>query len=293
MVGRERRDRFTKRKKGQEENSTFNYLSAVYDGHFCDEDYGPFFHDLPSITTVLSKSCEEGFVGGENRSDVARVFQHLLTQSPSKCEESINSGKIKEDDICEETSNKETQKSIREGILNRSDDVTECIAMLAPKIQRKRNANSTKRKTSFNECRSSQFRGVTKHRRSGRWEAHIWIKEMGRQVYLGGYEKEEHAAEAYDVAALKSKGDKVKTNFDISKYEDLKDVLKSITMDELVMIVRRQSQGFSRGTSVFRGVTHHPSGRWEARIGIPGKNSTTKTTRMVLRKQTYLSWVVQ
>ncbi len=26
------------------------------------------------------------------------------------------------------------------------------------------------------------------------------------------------------------------------------------------MAVRRQSQGFSRGTSTFRGVTHHPSG---------------------------------
>lgn len=38
-----------------------------------------------------------------------------------------------------------------------------------------------------------------------RWEAHIWVKEIGRQVYLGGYEGEEHAAEAYDVAALKCK----------------------------------------------------------------------------------------
>ncbi len=42
-----------------------------------------------------------------------------------------------------------------------------------------------------------------------RWEAHIWVKDMGRQVYLGGYEDEAHAAEAYDVAALKSKGVKV------------------------------------------------------------------------------------
>jgi len=94
---------------------------------------------------------------------------------------------------------------------------------------------------------------------------------MGRQVYLGGYEKEEHAAEAYDVAAIKSKGEKVKTNFEVSKYDPLRSVMDSITMDELVMIVRRQSQGFSRGTSVFRGVTRHPSGRWEARIGIPGR----------------------
>lgn len=28
--------------------------------------------------------------------------------------------------------------------------------------------------------RSSRYRGVTKHRRSGRWEAHIWVKDIGR-----------------------------------------------------------------------------------------------------------------
>ena len=68
-----------------------------------------------------------------------------------------------------------------------------------------------------NRRRSSRFRGVTKHRRSGRWEAHIWIKDIGRQVYLGGYENEEHAAEAYDVAAIKCKGRRVKTNFEICR----------------------------------------------------------------------------
>ncbi len=31
-----------------------------------------------------------------------------------------------------------------------------------------------------------------------------------------------------------------------------------------------RAQGFSRGSSSFRGVTAHPSGRWESRIGIPG-----------------------
>ena len=44
------------------------------------------------------------------------------------------------------------------------------------------------------------------------------MKELGRQVYLGGYEHEEHAAEAYDVAALKCKGFRVKTNFDADRY---------------------------------------------------------------------------
>ncbi|DBA65777.1 TPA: hypothetical protein ACH3X2_002817 [Trebouxia sp. C0005] len=105
---------------------------------------------------------------------------------------------------------------------------------------------------------------------SMRWEAHIWVKELGRQVYLGGYEHEEHAAEAYDVAALKCKGFRVKTNFDADRYSDLTECMDSISLEELIMAVRRQSQGFSRGTSAYRGVTHHPSGRWEARIGIPG-----------------------
>jgi hypothetical protein len=50
-----------------------------------------------------------------------------------------------------------------------------------------------------------------------RWEAHLWVKELGRQVYLGGYEQEEHAAEAYDVAALKCKGCRVRTNFPVSR----------------------------------------------------------------------------
>ncbi|RMZ55052.1 hypothetical protein APUTEX25_005678, partial [Auxenochlorella protothecoides] len=98
--------------------------------------------------------------------------------------------------------------------------------------------------------------------------------EHGRRrahVYLGGYECEEHAAEAYDIAALKCKGRRgCKTNFDLTKYADLLGCINRMTMEELVMAVRRQSQGFSRGTSSFRGVTHHPSGRWEARIGVPG-----------------------
>jgi len=120
--------------------------------------------------------------------------------------------------------------------------------------------------------RSSKYRGVTRHRRSGRWEAHIWVKETGKQVYLGGYEEEAHAAEAYDVAALKCKGKTVKTNFPIEKYSELLGYMDNISLEELVMAVRRQSQGFARGSSRYRGVTRHPgqNGRWEARIGTPG-----------------------
>lgn len=118
--------------------------------------------------------------------------------------------------------------------------------------------------------KSSKYIGVSKHRRSGRWEAHIWINDYGRQVYLGGYDRPEDAACAYDVVAIKSKGLKASTNFNINRYLVLAEWLGKQTLPEVVTNVRRISRGFSRGTSRYRGVTLHPSGRWESRIGIHG-----------------------
>ena len=42
---------------------------------------------------------------------------------------------------------------------------------------------------------SSRFKGVTRHRRSRRWEAHCWSPVRKKQIYLGGFEEEEKAAE--------------------------------------------------------------------------------------------------
>lgn len=36
-----------------------------------------------------------------------------------------------------------------------------------------------------NGTSSSRYKGVTLHRRSGRWESHIWVRDTGRQLYLG------------------------------------------------------------------------------------------------------------
>lgn len=59
-----------------------------------------------------------------------------------------------------------------------------------------------------------------------RWEAHIW--ENGKQIYLGGFDAEEQAALAYDLAALKFRGADAQTNYDVSNYaqelEQLNDV---------------------------------------------------------------------
>ncbi|XP_027367109.1 AP2-like ethylene-responsive transcription factor BBM [Abrus precatorius] len=124
--------------------------------------------------------------------------------------------------------------------------------------------------------RTSIYRGVTRHRWTGRYEAHLWDNSCrregqtrkGKQVYLGGYDKEEKAARAYDLAALKYWGTTTTTNFPISQYEKELEEMKHMTRQEYVASLRRKSSGFSRGASIYRGVTrHHQHGRWQARIG--------------------------
>ncbi|XP_059635834.1 AP2-like ethylene-responsive transcription factor AIL5 [Cornus florida] len=124
--------------------------------------------------------------------------------------------------------------------------------------------------------RTSIYRGVTRHRWTGRYEAHLWDNSCrregqsrkGRQVYLGGYDKEEKAARAYDLAALKYWGPTTTTNFPVCNYEKEIVEMKNMTRQEFVASLRRKSSGFSRGASIYRGVTrHHQHGRWQARIG--------------------------
>ncbi|GAU49885.1 hypothetical protein TSUD_408240 [Trifolium subterraneum] len=44
-------------------------------------------------------------------------------------------------------------------------------------------------------------------------------------------------------------------------------MISNFTKEEFVHILRRQSSGFSRGSSKYRGVTLHKCGGWEAHMG--------------------------
>uniref|UniRef100_A0A0D9VZI2 AP2/ERF domain-containing protein n=1 Tax=Leersia perrieri TaxID=77586 RepID=A0A0D9VZI2_9ORYZ len=121
--------------------------------------------------------------------------------------------------------------------------------------------------------RTSQYRGVTRHRWTGRYEAHLWdnsCKKEGqtRKGRQGGYDMEEKAARAYDLAALKYWGPSTHINFPLEDYQEELEEMKNMSRLEYVAHLRRKSSGFSRGASIYRGVTrHHQHGRWQARIG--------------------------
>ncbi|MQL74818.1 hypothetical protein Taro_007177 [Colocasia esculenta] len=71
--------------------------------------------------------------------------------------------------------------------------------------------------------RSSIYRGVTRHRWTGRYEAHLWDKSTWNQNQnkkgkQGAYDDEEAAARAYDLAALKYWGAGTLINFPVSDY---------------------------------------------------------------------------
>ncbi|XWS65399.1 hypothetical protein CRYUN_Cryun05aG0109400 [Craigia yunnanensis] len=154
------------------------------------------------------------------------------------------------------------------------------ILSVKPKAKRARkHQNSDQKCCSLNADspnsgrRSSIYRGVTRHRWTGRFEAHLWDKsswnniqnKKGRQ---GAYDSEEAAARTYDLAALKYWGPETTLNFPTDRYEKEIEEMKKVSKEEYLASLRRRSSGFSRGVSKYRGVArHHHNGRWEARIG--------------------------
>ncbi|XP_015581065.1 AP2-like ethylene-responsive transcription factor At2g41710 isoform X1 [Ricinus communis] len=124
--------------------------------------------------------------------------------------------------------------------------------------------------------RSSIYRGVTRHRWTGRYEAHLWDKstwnqnqnKKGKQVYLGAYDDEEAAARAYDLAALKYWGPGTLINFPVTDYSRDLEEMQNVSREEYLASLRRKSSGFSRGISKYRGLS---SSQWDSSFGrMPG-----------------------
>ncbi|XP_042380304.1 ethylene-responsive transcription factor WRI1-like [Zingiber officinale] len=136
--------------------------------------------------------------------------------------------------------------------------------------EEKKNLDNGKRK------RSSSFRGVTRHRRTGRFEARLWDKNplQNKKGKEGAYGDEEAAARTYDLAALKYRGPETALNFPFDTYRKDYEEMQRMSKEDYVASLRRRSNGFSRGVSKYRGVFRHQhKGRWEARIGVFGNKN--------------------
>nr|GEW62983.1 floral homeotic protein APETALA 2-like isoform X1 [Tanacetum cinerariifolium] len=191
---------------------------------------------------MLSEGHEES-----DRSDVSLITRQLF---PVEAEEEEEEDEVGERSI--------TSSPISSDWLNLKVLEYQQPAMMLQPLKPRKNRRGP-------PSRSSQYRGVTFYRRTGRWESHIW--DCGKQLYLGGFDTSHDAARAYDRAAIKFRGPDADINFDAKEYEEDMEQVKNLSKEEFIHILRRQGSGFSRGSSKYRGVTLHKSGRWEARMG--------------------------
>ncbi|PHT79501.1 AP2-like ethylene-responsive transcription factor [Capsicum annuum] len=135
------------------------------------------------------------------------------------------------------------------------------------KGKRKRKAVS---KDSPPQQRSSIYRGVTRHRWTGRYEAHLWDKncwndtqtKKGRQ---GAYNDEDAAGHAYDLAALKYWGQHTILNFPLILNEEELYFKPYIIFFFFVCFI--SSILCVTVFCITHICRHHHNGRWEARIG--------------------------
>ncbi|KAF4363195.1 hypothetical protein F8388_020765 [Cannabis sativa] len=125
-------------------------------------------------------------------------------------------------------------------------------------------------RSTFGE-RGSIYRGVSRY--GGRFDAFLWDNSNPsvKSKTTGGYEKEEEAAKAFDLAALKVWGKNAPINFPITNYTKDIEEMDSMSKTEYLLLIRRRSDGFAKGISCYRGVSRLSRNtccrKWQSRMG--------------------------
>ncbi|GLJ42087.1 hypothetical protein SUGI_0871560 [Cryptomeria japonica] len=90
--------------------------------------------------------------------------------------------------------------------------------------------------TSLSSGRSA-YRGVTRSHKDGGWQARFGRFDGNKDLHLGTFNTQEEAAEAYDMATIKLRGEKAVTNFDTSRYD-----VKTMMSSAFTLPVRRREK---------------------------------------------------
>nr|KYP66349.1 AP2-like ethylene-responsive transcription factor AIL6 [Cajanus cajan] len=283
-----------------------------------------------SLTHMYDHHGSAAYFGDHQDLKAIAGFQAFSTNSGSEVDDSASIGKAQPSEFGTHS----IESSVNEfnafsaasgGCGGASGTLSLAVAQSTEKAVVAADSDSSKKVVETFGQRTSIYRGVTRHRWTGRYEAHLWDNSCrregqarkGRQVLvtslfcvfisidlircaailplvsrvsllscllrhvnlsflfslcilylIRGYDKEDKAARAYDLAALKYWGPTATTNFPVSNYSKEVEEMKHVTKQEFIASLRRKSSGFSRGASIYRGVTrHHQQGRWQARIG--------------------------
>ncbi|EFJ46886.1 hypothetical protein VOLCADRAFT_92642 [Volvox carteri f. nagariensis] len=119
-------------------------------------------------------------------------------------------------------------------------------------------ANSQTRRTDSGSInKSSQFKGVSWHKNTKKWEAHLWDptvprkkdhpgkRNRGKQYYLGAYKTERMAARAFDIAAIVFWGLDTTINFPREDYSADLGSLSQLDREEVGPMLQCLSRSFN------------------------------------------------
>ena len=101
---------------------------------------------------------------------------------------------------------------------------------------------------------SSPYRGVSWHKTSLRWEAHVWMRSWepqttqrrGRQLYIGHYADEVTAAHAYDLATMKLRPGDASPNFPESLYSRFCNTMAECSEAQWLTFLRKHFESLNQ-----------------------------------------------
>lgn len=117
--------------------------------------------------------------------------------------------------------------------------------------------------------------GVTLHKRTQKYETHIWYNK--KQIYIGSYADQVQAARAHDLVALKLKGTTTLLNFPLEDYAEIVPYIPDSSMQEIMTILKSISRSITLQVQTQKTLSTGRSG--SSSYGSAAAGSSRKSTQ--------------